>query len=183
MWNGFDGFWQNGVVLETLANWMEYANNTMYAFIQCHRFQYQGLTFSSFLLIYQLLVFFRLQDTNLKDPKLWTLVFVPIFNILPWNHNRFRSRERWSALYMYHSHTNSQHSWLNKGFSVFPHFSILFVLSNYFRYSSVVQGSLRDVYSLLEAYYPQPSFDDMAWYGLSYLRIYEVKLSPASFDL
>lgn len=28
-WNGFDGFWQNGAVLETLANWMEYGNNTM----------------------------------------------------------------------------------------------------------------------------------------------------------
>ena len=28
-WNGFDGFWQNGAVLETLANWMKYGNNTM----------------------------------------------------------------------------------------------------------------------------------------------------------
>ena len=29
-WNGFDGFWQNGAVLETLANFMHYANNTMF---------------------------------------------------------------------------------------------------------------------------------------------------------
>ncbi|XP_076809360.1 uncharacterized protein LOC143452323 [Clavelina lepadiformis] len=76
-WNGFDGFWQNGAVLETLANFMYYGNNTMY--------------------------------------------------------------------------------------------------------KSVITGSLRDVYSLLESYYPQPSFDDMGWYGLSYARIHEV-LGPGNDD-
>ena len=28
-WNGFDGFWQNGAVLETMANFMFYGNNSM----------------------------------------------------------------------------------------------------------------------------------------------------------
>ncbi|XP_078482521.1 uncharacterized protein LOC100180091 [Ciona intestinalis] len=69
-WNGFDGFWQDGAVLETLANFMHYANHSMF--------------------------------------------------------------------------------------------------------KTVVTGSNRDVYSLIEAYYPQPSFDDMAWYGLSYVRIHEL---------
>ena len=27
-WNGMDGFWQNGVVLETMANCLHYHNNT-----------------------------------------------------------------------------------------------------------------------------------------------------------
>merc|ERR1719209_1235149 len=63
-WNGMDGFWQNGVVLESMANAMHYLNNT--------------------------------------------------------------------------------------------------------RYSSVVHGSLRQLDSLLLAYGPQPSYDDMAWFGLAY---------------
>ena len=42
------------------------------------------------------------------------------------------------------------------------------------RYLSVVKGSHRDLYSLMEAYGPYPSFDDMGWYGLSYARIYEL---------
>ena len=29
-WNGFVGFWQNGAVLETFANFMDYGNNTRY---------------------------------------------------------------------------------------------------------------------------------------------------------
>lgn len=69
-WNGMDGFWQNGVVLETMANCLHYLNNT--------------------------------------------------------------------------------------------------------RYRSVVVGSDRSLDELLLAYGPQPSFDDMAWYGLAYSRIYEV---------
>merc|ERR1719234_2580360 len=69
-WNGMDGFWQNGVVLESMANAMQYLNNT--------------------------------------------------------------------------------------------------------RYLTVVSNSLRDLESLLLAYGPQPSFDDMGWYGLAYTRIAEV---------
>ena len=65
-WNGMDGFWQNGVVVETLANCMHYLNNT--------------------------------------------------------------------------------------------------------RYRSVVTASARTLDQLLLAYGPQPSFDDMAWYGLAYTR-------------
>ena len=42
------------------------------------------------------------------------------------------------------------------------------------RYVSVLTGSLRGLSALLLAYYPQPSYDDMGWYGLSYLRIYEL---------
>ena len=38
------------------------------------------------------------------------------------------------------------------------------------RYSSSVYGSLRSIDQLLLAYGPQPSFDDMAWYGLAYFR-------------
>ncbi|XP_069104510.1 uncharacterized protein [Argopecten irradians] len=46
--------------------------------------------------------------------------------------------------------------------------------ANHTRYKSVVKNSQRSLYSLLEAYGPYPSFDDMGWYGLSYVRIYEV---------
>lgn len=42
------------------------------------------------------------------------------------------------------------------------------------RYMTVVKGSQRNLYSLMEAYGPYPSFDDMGWYGLSYARIYEL---------
>ena len=69
-WNGFDGFWQNGVVLEALTNFMAYANNT--------------------------------------------------------------------------------------------------------RYKTVVLSSYRELEDLKWAYSPIPSYDDMMWYALSYLRIYEV---------
>ena len=69
-WNGMDGFWQNGVVLETMANCMHYLNNT--------------------------------------------------------------------------------------------------------RYRTVVVDSHRSLQDLLLAYGPQPSYDDMAWYGLAYSRIYQV---------
>ena len=40
----------------------------------------------------------------------------------------------------------------------------------HFRYKSVVMDSDRDLSQLLLAYGPQPSFDDMAWYGLAYSR-------------
>ena len=33
---------------------------------------------------------------------------------------------------------------------------------------------VRELNELLLAYGPQPSYDDMAWYGLAYTRIYEV---------
>lgn len=46
--------------------------------------------------------------------------------------------------------------------------------ANNTRYIKVVKDSQRELYSLLEAYGPYPSFDDMGWYGLSYARIYEV---------
>ena len=42
------------------------------------------------------------------------------------------------------------------------------------RYRSVVLGSYRSLEDLLLAYGPQPSYDDMAWYGLAYARVYEV---------
>ncbi|KAL4230491.1 hypothetical protein ACF0H5_010873 [Mactra antiquata] len=72
VWNGYDGFWQNGIVIETLTNFIHYTNNT---------------------------------------------------------------------------HT---------------------------RYMTPIRNSDRDLYSLLEAYGPQPSFDDMAWYGLAYTKVHEV---------
>jgi len=37
-----------------------------------------------------------------------------------------------------------------------------------------VLGSYRGLEELLLAYGPQPSYDDMAWYGLAYTRVYEV---------
>eukprot|EP00058_Branchiostoma_floridae_P014672 XP_002600160.1 hypothetical protein BRAFLDRAFT_66668 [Branchiostoma floridae] len=70
VWNGFDGFWQNGAVLETFANFMHYGNHT--------------------------------------------------------------------------------------------------------RYKTCLKSSLRQMYDLELAYAPAPSYDDMAWFALSYLRIYEV---------
>ncbi|XP_066303707.1 uncharacterized protein [Branchiostoma lanceolatum] len=69
-WNGFDGFWQNGAVLEPVVNFMHYANNT--------------------------------------------------------------------------------------------------------RHLSIIKNSVRPLNSLLLAYGPEPSYDDMAWFGLSYARIYEI---------
>lgn len=33
---------------------------------------------------------------------------------------------------------------------------------------------MREVYELQEAYAPYPSFDDMAWYALAYLRVHEL---------
>ena len=30
VWNGFDGFWQNGIILETMLNFMHYARHTRY---------------------------------------------------------------------------------------------------------------------------------------------------------
>ena len=29
-WNGMDGFWQNGIVLETLTNTMKFGNHSRY---------------------------------------------------------------------------------------------------------------------------------------------------------
>ncbi len=36
------------------------------------------------------------------------------------------------------------------------------------------QSSIRELDELEEAYAPFPSFDDMAWYGLAYTRVYEI---------
>ena len=38
----------------------------------------------------------------------------------------------------------------------------------------LLQNSLREVDDLKLAYAPQPSFDDMAWFGLAYARIHEL---------
>ncbi|WAQ97961.1 YHG7-like protein [Mya arenaria] len=46
------------------------------------------------------------------------------------------------------------------------------------RYTSVIKGGERNLYSLLEAYGPYPSFDDMGWYGLAFARIHEVLGDP-----
>lgn len=43
---------------------------------------------------------------------------------------------------------------------------------------TVIRGGERGLYSLLEAYGPYPSFDDMGWYCLSYSRIHEVTGAP-----
>ena len=42
------------------------------------------------------------------------------------------------------------------------------------RYMTVVKGSQRNLYSLIKAYGPYPSFDDIGWYGLSFARIFEL---------
>lgn len=41
------------------------------------------------------------------------------------------------------------------------------------RYLKPITGSERGLYNLLEAYGPQPSYDDMAWYGLAFAKVYE----------
>ncbi|KAK3098040.1 hypothetical protein FSP39_015536 [Pinctada imbricata] len=46
--------------------------------------------------------------------------------------------------------------------------------ANHTRYKNVISDSYRDLYSLLEAYGPYPSFDDMGWYAMAFIRIYEV---------
>jgi mannan endo-1,6-alpha-mannosidase len=58
--------------------------------------------------------------------------------------------------------------------------AVLETISNYdhytnsTRYSKTLFSSLREIDELLIAYGPQPSFDDMAWYAMAYVRIYEV---------
>ncbi|XP_013384707.1 uncharacterized protein LOC106154774 [Lingula anatina] len=58
--------------------------------------------------------------------------------------------------------------------------AVLEVLTNFMafannsRYISVVHSSYRNLSQLLRAYGPQPSYDDMAWYGLSFARIAEL---------
>ena len=44
-----------------------------------------------------------------------------------------------------------------------------------------IQSSLRELSDLLLAYAPQPSFDDVAWYGLAYLRVYEMDKTASNF--
>ena len=48
------------------------------------------------------------------------------------------------------------------------------VYGNHSRYMSVIKNSFRELYDLKLAYGPLPSYDDLAWYGLSYTRIHEV---------
>ena len=43
------------------------------------------------------------------------------------------------------------------------------------------QTSLRELDELLLAYAPQPSFDDMAWYSLAYVRVYEANKTNTEF--
>ncbi|XP_041357624.1 uncharacterized protein LOC121374585 [Gigantopelta aegis] len=55
--------------------------------------------------------------------------------------------------------------------------------ANNTRYMSVLKSSYREIYELKLAYAPYPSFDDMAWYALSYIRIYEVTGWPEFLDV
>ena len=41
-------------------------------------------------------------------------------------------------------------------------------------FQNILLDSWRDTGELLKAYFPQPSYDDMSWFALSYLRAYEV---------
>ena len=51
--------------------------------------------------------------------------------------------------------------------------SIIFFWSDYI-ICILLQNSLREVDDLKLAYAPQPSFDDMAWFGLAYARVHEL---------
>jgi len=42
----------------------------------------------------------------------------------------------------------------------------------------IFQSSIRELDELLLAYGPNPSFDDMAWYGLAYARVHELFQFP-----
>jgi len=46
--------------------------------------------------------------------------------------------------------------------------------ANNTRQLSIIRSSLRSLEDLVAAYQPIPSFDDMAWYGMAYARIFEV---------
>ena len=65
--------------------------------------------------------------------------------------------------------------------------NILWLLYSYFvqpqkSYSLLfTQTSLRELDELLLAYAPQPSFDDMAWYSLAYVRVYEANKTNTEF--
>ena len=54
---------------------------------------------------------------------------------------------------------------------------------NHTRYKSVLKESLKKLGPLLHAYHPQPSFDDEAWYGLAYARIYEITGNSSFLDV
>lgn len=51
---------------------------------------------------------------------------------------------------------------------------IAYTNKTHMRYMNPIKASERPLYMLMEAYGPYPSYDDMAWYGLSFARIYEV---------
>jgi len=55
------------------------------------------------------------------------------------------------------------------------------IYSNHTRQISVLLTSWRSLESLLLAYGPLPSFDDMAWYGMAYSRIYDL-LKAQDYD-
>ncbi|CAH1272629.1 Hypp4900 [Branchiostoma lanceolatum] len=58
--------------------------------------------------------------------------------------------------------------------AVLETFANFMYYGNHTRYQTCLKSSLRQMYDLELAYAPAPSYDDMAWFALSYLRIYEV---------
>ena len=46
--------------------------------------------------------------------------------------------------------------------------------TNTTRYSKTIFSAHRNLTALIDAYGPEPSFDDMAWYGMAFARVAEV---------
>ena len=77
-----------------------------------------------------------------------------------------------SGLYSYQDWNSFDGFWQNgavlETLANFAHYA------NHTRYRNAILSSYRNLTELLNAYQPQPSFDDEAWFGISYAKIYEV---------
>ena len=76
------------------------------------------------------------------------------------------------GLFSYQTWNGMDGFWQN-GIAVESMANSMFYMNNT-RYKSVVMNSYRSLDQLLLAYGPQPSYDDMAWYGLAYARVFEI---------
>ncbi|XP_065175563.1 uncharacterized protein LOC135805457 [Sycon ciliatum] len=90
---------------------------------------------------------------------------------------QFSMQQNWfpdplNGFYSYETWNGFDGFWQNG--AVLEAFANFAYYANHTRYLSVVKNSYRELWDLKLAYGPIPSYDDLAWYGLSYARIYEV---------
>lgn len=69
---------------------------------------------------------------------------------------------------------NSLSAFWENGIILETYANFVAFVGNNTRYRGIIKSSNRNLLSLKQAYGPIPSFDDMAWYALSFARIYEI---------